>query len=351
MPNPETVAVIDVGSNSIKLLVARPGNTPGSVETIFAETIETRLSTGISQALPSLSESAMTAGCQTITELVRLAQGYHPKTIQIVATSAVRDATNSVQFIELVNDAVGIEIQTLSGHEEATYIGKGLGCDPQITDTQSFIQMDIGGGSLELIHFNHGKIDKALSLQLGAVRLTEQFITDRDAALSPEMEARIASHVRDTLAASGFDFEPRSAPLIVTGGAFTVTRAVLAAQVEQTIEERSPVLSHAEISALKTTLMARPLHERMAVPPLPATRADIIPAALITIDTVLNTAARDRVTHSFYNLRYGIAAELLRPALLIMIGLLLRNACTALGMLLVELRGLWAHLAQTCLAL
>ena len=311
MLSPETVAVIDVGSNSIKLLVARTGSTPGSVETIFAETIETRISTGISQALPSLSESAMAAGCKTITELVRLAQGYHPKTIRIVATSAVRDATNSVQFIELVNDAVGIEIRTLSGHEEATYIGKGLGCDPHISTTKRFIQMDIGGGSLELIHFNHGTIDKALSLQLGAVRLTERFITDRDAALSSAEETSIASHVRDALATSGFDFESSTAPLIVTGGAFTVTRAVLAAQVDQSIEERSPVLSHAEISALKTTLMALPLHERMAVPHLPATRADIIPAALITIDTVLDYAARDTVTHSFYNLRYGIAAELL----------------------------------------
>jgi exopolyphosphatase/guanosine-5'-triphosphate,3'-diphosphate pyrophosphatase len=311
MPNPETVAVIDVGSNSIKLLVARSGSTPGRVETIFAETIETRISTGISQTLPSLSESAMAAGCQTITELVRIAQGYHPRTIQIVATSAVRDATNSVQFIELVNDAVGIELQTLSGHDEATYIGKGLGCDPQISDTKSFIQMDIGGGSLELIHFNHGQIDNALSLQLGAVRLTEQFITDRDAALCPATDARIASHVRDTLAASGFDFEPSGSPLIVTGGAFTVTRAVLAAQVGQTIEERSPVLHRHEITTLKSKLMALPLHERMAVPHLPATRADIIPAALITIDTVLHYATRDTVTHSFYNLRYGIAAELL----------------------------------------
>jgi len=311
MPTNEIVAVIDVGSNSIKLLVAKPGATLGSVETIFAETIETRISTGISQALPSLSESSMAAGCQTITELVRLAQSYHPEAIQIVATSAVRDATNSVQFIELVNDATGIEIQTLSGNEEATYIGKGLGCDPKISSTKSFIQMDIGGGSLELIHFNHGKIDNALSLQLGAVRLTEQFISDRDAAISTETEATIEGHVRKTLKKSGFSFESSTAPFIVTGGAFTVTRAVLAAQVDQTIEERSPVLRHKEITQLKSKLMQLPLHERMAVPHLPATRADIIPAALITIDTVLDCAARDTVTHSFYNLRYGIAAELL----------------------------------------
>ena len=311
MSTNEIVAVIDVGSNSIKLLVAKPGASAGSVETIFTETIETRISSGISQTLPSLSESSMAAGCKTITELIHLAQAYHPKAIRIVATSAVRDATNSVQFIELVNDATGIEIRTLSGHEEAIYIGKGISCDPKISDSKSFIQMDIGGGSLELIHFRHGTIDQALSLQLGAVRLTEQFITDRDSIMSAETEALIAAHVLKTLKASGFSFEPNTSPFIVTGGAFTVTRAVLAAQISQTIDDRSPILHKQEISELKSVLMQLPLHERMAVPHLPASRADIIPAALITIDTVLDYAARDTVTHSFYNLRYGIAAELL----------------------------------------
>jgi exopolyphosphatase/guanosine-5'-triphosphate,3'-diphosphate pyrophosphatase len=313
MPSPETVAVIDVGSNSIKLLVAKPGLTAGSVEAIFAETIETRISTGISQALPSLTEAAMTAGCRTIIELVRLAQGYQPKSLRIVATSAVRDATNAIQFIELVFEATGLEIQILSGAEEATYIGTGLRCDPQIAGIHNFIQMDLGGGSLELIRFAHGHIEQALSLQLGAVRLTEQFIADRAAALATDTDtaARIAAHVCEALQASGFSFEPDAGPLIVTGGALTVTRAVLAAQNDQTIEQRCPVLHKQEITQLKAILMALPLHERMAVPHLPAARADIIPAALITIDSVLEYAVRDRVTHSFYNLRYGIAAELL----------------------------------------
>ena len=311
MPSSETVAVIDLGSNSIKLLVARRGTMPSSVETIFAETIETRISTGISQALPSLTKAAMTAGCRTITELVRLAQGYQPNMLRIVATSAVRDATNATQFIELVNEATGLEIQILSGTEEATYIGKGLRCDPQIAGIHHFIQMDLGGGSLELIRFAHGQIEQALSLQLGAVRLTEQFIADRDAALSTETAARITAHVYETLQASGFNFGPNAAPLIVTGGALTVTRAVLAAQNKQTIEARSPVLHKQEITGLKAALIALPLHQRMALPQLPAARADIIPAALITIDSVLEHAERDRVTHSFYNLRYGIAAELL----------------------------------------
>ena len=305
------VAVIDVGSNSIKLLVAEPGRTAGSVETIFAETIETRISAGISQALPILTENAMNVGCKTITALVRLAQGYHPKSIQIVATSAVRDATNAIQFIDRINEATGLEIKILTGTEEATYVSKGLRCDPHICGVNSFIQMDIGGGSLELIRFHQGHIEHALSLQLGAVRLTEQFIADRDAAIPTETETFIRNHVIAALRASEFSFEPRSNPLIVTGGAFTITRAMLANELNITIEEYSPILNKKKISRLKSKLMSLTLHERMAVPQLPATRADIAPVALITMDTVLDYAKRDTATHSFYNLRYGIAAELL----------------------------------------
>lgn len=311
MDQPETVAVIDVGSNSIKLLVAKRGPDSGSIETVFAETIETRISAGIARALPSLTDKAMAAGCETIAELVHLARDYHPLAIRIVATSAVREAINGLDFTAMVEDATGIDIRVLSGTEEATYIGKGLACDPQIWGIDRFTQMDIGGGSLELIRFHHGQIKQAISLRLGAVRLTEHFIEDRDAPIESGTAAAIQAHVRELLGKSDFSFGGQAEPLIVTGGAFVVTRAVLAARASKTIEERSPVLQKLEISRLKSELMALPLHERMAVPHLPATRADIVPTALITIETVLDLAGHDAVTHSFFNLRYGIAAELL----------------------------------------
>ena len=314
MPSPETVAVIDVGSNSIKLLVARKGGTAGSIESLFAETIETRISAGISRELPSLSEHAMQAGCATISKLLRLAQGYHPQEIRIVATSAVRDAVNGIDFTSRVNDATGIEIEVLSGTEEATHIGRGLACDPQIAGVSRFIQMDLGGDSLELIRFNDGGIEQAISLQLGAVRLTERFIDNRDLPTTEAQAANIQRYVQAALQQSGFTFAPTTDAFIVTGGAFTVTRAILAARENQTIEQRSPVLLRSELSELKSELTALPLHERMTTPHLPASRADIVPTALITIEAVLQLAERQAVTHSFYNLRYGIAAEQLKIA-------------------------------------
>lgn len=308
---PDTVAVIDVGSNSIKLLVARVGSAPKSLETLFSETIETRISAGISRELPSLSEVAIVGGTATICELHRLALAYQPAHIAIVATSAVRDALNGTDFVQSVFEATGLRIRILSGPEEARHIGLGLACDPAIAGEPRFIQTDIGGGSLELIRFEGGVIQQALSLQLGAVRLTERFVSDKDAPLAAEAETAIRAHVTEQLKASDFNFSPRDLPLIATGGAFTVSRAILAAEAGIDMTQSQPLLEREALGRLKQKLAKQTLHDRLSTPHLPAARADIIPTALVTIDALLEYAGRDQITHSYYNLRYGIAADLL----------------------------------------
>jgi exopolyphosphatase/guanosine-5'-triphosphate,3'-diphosphate pyrophosphatase len=308
----DTVAVIDVGSNSIKLLVARAGAKPKSLETRFSETIETRISAGISRELPRLSDQAIAAGTATIVQLQRIAQSYHPSQIAIVATSAMRDAINGQDLVQAVSEATGLQIRILSGNEEATYIGQGLSCDPAIAGMTQFIQSDIGGGSLELIRFENGQIQQAISLQLGAVRLTERFVQDKEASISTETETAIRAHVTEQLKQSGFNFAPTDLPLIATGGAYSVSRSLLAAQTDCTIEKSPPRLERQTLNQLKERLAPLPLQERLKVPHLPASRADIIPTALITIDTLLEVSGRTSLTHSFYNLRYGIAANLLK---------------------------------------
>lgn len=312
----ETVAVVDVGSNSIKLLVARAERITARLEPLFNETIETRISAGISRDLPSLCESAIVEGTATIVELLTMARSYEPTRTLVVATSAVRDAINGDDFRQSVSAACGQSIRILSGSEEAHYIGLGLSCDPAIEGIESFIQTDIGGGSMELIRFEKNRIEQAISLQLGTVRLSERYIANRDAPLLPETEAALRDHVSEVIAASGFDFGLRNWPLVATGGAYTVSRAILAAQAGLEIDAFSPNIQRTALDSLRQQLAVLPLHERLSIPHLPAARADILPTALITIDTLLQCAQRDELTHSFYNLRYGIAADLLgiRPS-------------------------------------
>ena len=309
---PDTVAVIDVGSNSIKLLVARAGAKSNSLETLCSETIETRISGGISSKLPSLNEDAITAGTATIAKLQNMAHNYQPDRTAIVATSAVRDAINGDDFVQNVAKATGLQIRILSGTEEAKYVGQGLSYDPAIGGMTSFIQTDIGGGSLELIRFEAGQIQQAISLQLGAVRLTERFVEDADAPLTLKIEASIRRYVTEQLMSSDFDFSPAELPLIGTGGAYTVSRAMLLVETDSDIERSSPHLERSTLSQLKNKLAPLALQERLSIPHLPAARADIMPTALITIDALLEVANRSSLTHSFYNLRYGVAANLLK---------------------------------------
>lgn len=307
------VAVIDLGSNSIKLLVARL-EADGSIESLFSETVEKRISDGISQELPSLSKEAMDMAVETVVELIKLARNFNPSEIAIVATSAVRDAINGMDLIDAIYEVTGIHMRVLSGTEEATYIGLGLACDPSLAKTKDFFQIDLGGGSLELIHFKDSKIDQALSLRLGAVRISERFIPERDKPITPNIETAISAYVTAELTQSGFLFSPMSIPLIATGGAFAVSRAVLAAKAGREIEEYEANIRYSELETLKIELCEMSQRERMEVPHLPASRADIIPTALITILALLRHADREALIHSFYNLRYGIAAEMLNPA-------------------------------------
>ena len=118
MPSIQTVAVIDIGSNSIKLLVASPSESGEDIQNIFAETIETRISSGIGSELPRLTPKAMEAGVHSVSELIRLALAYQPQAIRIVATSAVRDALNGREFTKQVENKTGHRIDILSAQKK-----------------------------------------------------------------------------------------------------------------------------------------------------------------------------------------------------------------------------------------
>ena len=309
----DSIAVIDVGSNSIKLLVACVDELGRSIKALYSKTIEARISTGINNELPTLTEAAINRGTAAIVELYGLSLEHKPNKFAIVATSAVRDAENSREFQRVVAETTGLRMRILSGTEEATYIGRGLSCDPAIREMSSFIQIDIGGGSLELIRFEGGAINKAISLPLGAVRLTERFVTDKTVPLPLKSENALREFVTKQLERSGFDFFPAELPLIATGGAFDVSRAILAAQEGNIQAESSTRLERKALNSLKEKLTTSSLEERLKMNHLPAARADILPVALITINALLEYADRVHITHSLYNLRYGIAADVLLP--------------------------------------
>ncbi len=306
VPAKQTVAVIDIGSNSIKLLVVRRGMS-GNLETVKARTLDARISAGISAKDPKLSDEGMTRGMGAIRELLDEASNFSPTKTILVATSAVRDAKNGAQFREKILKATGKTIRILTGDEEATLIGKGLVCDPALSQLTDFYVFDLGGGSLECLAFKGRKIKQSMSLPLGCVRLTEQFVKDPQAPFDAALAVDL--HVKEVMEKSGFKFNLGAVPAIGTGGTLTSVRAIRAADTDTTVERTRAAIPMAELTDLLAKITPLTVDLRQKIPGLPKARADVFPVALQTVITLAQLGGFPKYDHSLYNLRWGLAAE------------------------------------------
>lgn len=304
------VAIIDIGSNSIKLLVAGRDET-SALASLRLHTIDARISAGISRERPVLGEAGQAAGEAAVRELLDLAAHHQPVRTVLVATSAVRDAANGADFVARIHRATGHTIRILRGDEEANLIGRGLTADPELTSLQDFYVFDLGGGSLECLSFRARRIQQSVSLPLGCVRLTERFVRDISGPFGHAEESVIREHVRGTLTAAGFRFDLTGATGVFAGGSMTTLRAVLGARTGLSLKQTPTIIGVAEIRSALACLGPMPLDQRRTVPGLPAARADVFPAALATLLAIAEAATLPAFRHSFYNLRWGLAAELL----------------------------------------
>ena len=304
--------IIDIGSNSIKLLVVE-STAEGLLEKRYQTTRETRISGG-SKGFSRLSDSAIAQGTKTILELLEKAATYDLDRIKIVATSAVRDADNREVFQRHLEAATGYPLEVLSGEAEAGYIAAGVAVDPALKAYTDFGICDLGGGSLEYIQVKQQKPQFKVSLPLGAVRVAEQFLSDKAAPISESSAQIIVEHTRAVLQASGCALQ-RDIPLLVgAGGALSVCRAIRAARMGQKIKAIDPYLSSAYLKALYSEISVMHMRERANIPELPPARADILPTALLVLTTCAEYFQVDGYLHTFYNLRFGMAVELLGSA-------------------------------------
>lgn len=307
------VAVIDIGSNTIKLLVAaRAAN--GGVDTVHYAVEEARIGRGLGGDHPTLAADGLQRGATAVARLLAMARTFAPSETALVATSAVRDAVNGREFAERIRRETGHPVRILSGQEEADAIGRGLAADPALAGAQDFYLVDLGGGSLECLEFRHRRATQSVSVPLGCVRLTERCVADPAAPFTATDRIAVVSAVRDTFAHAPVQFRftlPAPAAAVATGGTVTTVRAMLAAQAGRSLDDSGTCVTTTELEQLFARTAALSLADRRALPGLPAARADVFPTALATILEVSMLAHVERFTHSFYNLRYGIADELL----------------------------------------
>lgn len=305
------VAVVDLGSNSLKLLVAARAADGRVVATHFA-TIDARLGRGLTAARPLLAAAAQEAAIAAATTLVASARTHAPAAIRLVATSAVRDAANGADFAAAVTRACGLPVRILTGDEEAALIGRGLLCDPAIAAERDFEVFDLGGGSLECLAFVDRRVVSAASVPLGCVRLMEAFVPEPAAPFPEPARAAIARQVRAVLTASPFAFRTGPRRLVLgTGGTLTTLRAIAAAEQGVDFEAGDPRVSVATIAARLQAIGGAPLAVRRHVAGLPPARADVFPTALATLLALAEFGGITEFRTSVYNLRFGVAAAAL----------------------------------------
>ncbi|HZM90692.1 MAG TPA: Ppx/GppA phosphatase family protein [Blastocatellia bacterium] len=309
------LAAIDIGSNSIHLVIVRAvkGQHP---EIIDREKEMVRLGAGTLRE-HRLSKKTIERAITTLRRFKKMAEHNGADPIIATATSAVRESRNSDQFIEQVRKEVGLEVQVLPGVEEARLIAMAVSEVTEFNYRRALI-IDIGGGSTEFIITGGGEPELMLSLRLGAVRLTEKFISTDP--ISIEERDRLVSNIRSdfTRAAAeiknaGYDF--------VIGSSGTVLNMVNAAvEVNQPYandelpdyEPFSQTVTLDQIEWLNRKLGRMTLRERRRVPGIEKGRADIIVAGGVLLQCILSDLGASEITSCDWSLREGVILNYLR---------------------------------------
>lgn len=310
-------AVIDVGTNSIKLLVAEVDGR--DVHPLLEESRQTRLGRGFYPA-HVLQPGPVADTAQAITEFVTKAVELGAGSPQIVATSAVRDAGNRHELIAAVKDACGLPVRVLSGEEEASYGFKGVTSDARIR-SEALLLLDVGGGSTEFILGQHARMHFARSFQLGTVRLLEQ-LRPADPPGASQLEA-CRKWLREFL---GREVSPALEPvlrreagrrtpgeavqLIGTGGTASIL-GCMEIQLDHFDRQRLEAvrLSGARMRSQVESLWQMSLAERRGVIGLPTNRADVILTGTAIYEAVMTYFGFEQLRVSTRGLRFALVAE------------------------------------------
>ncbi|SFR04500.1 Ppx/GppA phosphatase family protein [Desulfoscipio geothermicus] len=282
------IAAIDVGSNSIRLLVA-DAPADGVITPVLRDLQTTRLGQGFAGG--RLADAAVHRTLDVIKDFVRQARRAGAEKVVLAATSAVRDAANREDFIHAVYGATGYALRVLSGEEEARL--SYLGVTGALGDVRDALVIDIGGGSTEFIWPGQGGI-RFRSVNAGAVRMTESGFG------SGQIRAVFGDILRDIRPDSPAD-------MIGVGG--TVTTLAAMAQEMRTYDPdkvHGYRLTAAKVGKLYHALRKLPVAARQKMPGLQPERADIIPAGALILLRVLQGLNMDSVLVSEADILYGL---------------------------------------------
>jgi exopolyphosphatase / guanosine-5'-triphosphate,3'-diphosphate pyrophosphatase len=303
----ETIAAIDVGTNSLHLVVARVTG-PTSFEVIAREREMVRLGTGPGD-MKHLDDDAMDRAVAALGRMRQIA-AIDGAPVRAVATSAVREAANAVEFIRRAHDEAGVFVEVVSGTEEARLIHLGVLQSVLVFD-QRLLLCDIGGGSTELLVGERGEVLTSRSFKLGAVRLSNRFFPgDSD---HPGAVTSCRDYVRSALAPIVREVT-RHGFAVAVGSSGTIEQL---AQLSHVLDGNEPlrsyanhVLTRAQLDDVVARLIkAGSVTARRKLSGLDPQRADIILAGAIIAEQVFDQLGIAEMVVSDFALREGVLLD------------------------------------------
>ena len=302
------VAVIDIGSNSIKFSVGEQG-TDSTIQTIVDKNDIARLGEGLSET-GRISDEALERNAQSVAAFAAEAKELGADIIVCVGTMALRSAANSADFVARVKGLCGIEVQIIPGEEEARRSYLAILSGMPVPDGDLVI-FDTGGGSTEFI-FGHGtELVNRFSVNLGAIRITEKFFAD-DPVKPGSTEAAMQEIDRE-FAQAGVNGRP--VKVVGMGGAVTSMGAVKHKMVKYDPDVmRGSALTKADIAEQIAAYREKTIAQRREMPGLQPKRADVILAGACILWDIVDRLGVDQLIISDRGLRHGLAFELFHKA-------------------------------------
>ena len=294
--------MIDLGSNSWRLVVFTYA--PGAWWKRTDELYETvRIGEGLA-ASGRLSTQAIERGLETLSVFGRFcaANGLAPSDVHTVATSAIRDASNREEFLRRAQQATGLTIEVLSEEDEARY---GYIAAVNTSTLADGVVLELGGGSMQLIRVANRRAEALCSFPLGAVLLTEEFLPSPGPAKKRDLQG-VRGRVCETLAEIDW-LREEDGRLVGVGGAVRNLAAAAQPVVEELdIGVQGFVITRETMAELVKTLAGMSVAERGGLPGIKPGRGDIILAAALTIETVLELGEFDGIEATEAGLREGV---------------------------------------------
>ncbi|HSO70528.1 MAG TPA: exopolyphosphatase [Arachnia sp.] len=301
-----TVAAVDCGTNSIRLLILRK-EADGAVVELAREVRLARLGQGV-DATGEFHPDALARANVIFEEYARIIELHQVGDVRFVATSAARDVSNRAEFERNVRQRLGVEVDVVSGDEEALLSTTGVLSGVEAA-TPALV-FDIGGGSTELIVVHDGPtIASAVSLDIGAVRVNERLMPSDPA--TPGEVAAARHHVGSLLDAAGVDFGALASAIGVAGTVTSVAASVLGLQQYSRQAVHETLLSRADIERTVERWLAQTAAETAAEPCMHPLRAAVLGAGGLILDEISRRVPGGAVLVSETDILDGIALGLL----------------------------------------